>query len=400
MLKENGQQCKGASKEEQMRIGILGGTFNPIHSAHVQMARIARDEASLERVLLMVAADPPHKRVDGAVPAEERYRLTQIALSGEERIVPSDLEIRRGGKSYTLLTLQELQQENSGTELFLIVGSDMLADLPNWYHPEEVLSLAGVLCVPRIGRNENDGETAAMLQERYGARITMLSAKADMISSTEIRRRLLEGLPTEGWMPEAVEQAVYEGGEYFPADVRALQQKCRAALNEQRYRHVCGTMRAAADLAALWQQDAKRARVAALLHDCAKCLDPVLQEVLSGDESGICAVHHAFAGAVIAKMEYGITDETILRAIRLHTTGERGMTTFDALVYTADLIEPTRTFPGVAEYRARLTADADAFLAFALDGEAERLTRKGRAMHPATARARAYYHEKLQERQT
>ena len=382
-----------------MRVGILGGTFNPIHSAHVQMARIARDEASLERVLLMVAADPPHKQVDGAVPAEERYRLTQIALLQEERIVPSDLEIRRGGKSYTLFTLQQLHAENPGAELFLIVGSDMLADLPNWYHPEEVLSLAGVLCVPRIGRNKNDDETAQMLMGRYGARVTMLSAKADMISSTEIRRRLLEGLPTEGWMPEAVEQAVYEGGEYFPPDVRALQQKCRAALNEQRYRHVCGTMRAAADLAALWRQDEKRARTAALLHDCAKCLDPVTQEVLSGDESGIRAVQHAFAGAVLAKTEYGVTDETILRAIRLHTTGDWGMSTFDALVYAADLIEPTRTFPGVEEYRSRLTADADAFLAFALDSEAERLTRKGRGMHPATARARAYYHEKLQERQ-
>ena len=391
MLKENRQQCKGASKEKQMRIGILGGTFNPIHSAHVQMARIARDEASLERVLLVVAADPPHKRVDGAVPAEERYRLTQIALSGEERIEPSDLEIMRGGKSYTLLTLQQLSEENPGAELFLIVGSDMLADLPNWYHPEEVLSLAGVLCVPRIGRNENDAETATMLKERYGARVTMLSAKADLISSTEIRRRLLGGLPTEGWMPEAVE--------YFPADVRAYQRQCRAALSEQRYRHVCGTMRAAADLAALWKQDEKRARIAALLHDCAKCLDPVTQEVLSGDESGIHAVHHAFAGAVLAKMEYGITDETILRAIRLHTTGDWGMSTFDALVYAADLIEPTRTFPGVAEYRARVTADADAFLAFALDGEAERLSRKGRGMHPATQRARNYYQKKLQERQ-
>ncbi len=74
------------------------------------------------------------------------------------------------------------------------------------------------------------------------------------------------------------------------------------------------------------------------------------------------------------------------------------MSTFDALVYTADLVEPTRTFPGVAEYRERLTADADAFLAFALDGEAERLTRKGRPMHPATARAREYYHEKIRQR--
>ena len=383
-----------------MRIGILGGTFNPIHSAHVQMARIARDEAALDRVLLVVAADPPHKPVDGAVSAGERYRLVTIAAAGEDRVVPSDLEIRRGGKSYTLLTLQELLAAFPGAELSIIVGSDMLSDLPNWYHPEEVLALADVLCVPRIGRNENDEGTAQALAARYGARVTILSAKADMISSTEIRRRLNEGLPTEGWMPEAVEQAVYEGGAYFPKDVRLLQQKCRAALSEKRYRHVCGTMRAAAELAVLWKQDARKARIAALLHDCAKCLDPLMQEVFSGDETGIAPVHHAFAGAVLARMEYGITDEAILRAIRLHTTGDWGMSDFDALVYAADLIEPTRTFSGVEAYRAELTADADAFMAFALNKEEQRLAQKGRVMHPATARAIAYYREKMQSRRT
>ena len=379
-----------------MRIGLLGGTFNPIHNAHVQMARISRDEAALDLVLLMVAADPPHKRVDGAVSAEERLRLATLALEGEERIVPSDLEILRGGKSYTLLTLQELSAHYPEAEISIILGSDMLADLPNWYHPEEVLKLADVLCVPRIGRNENDEETAKSLAQRYGARVTMLSARADMISSTEIRKQLLEGLPVDGLMPEAVEQAVYEGGEYFPADVRALQQKCRPALSEKRYHHVCGTMRAAARLSVLWQQNAQKARVAALLHDCAKCLDPLTQEVLSGDESGIASVHHAFAGAVLAKMEYGITDETILRAIRLHTTGDAGMTVFEALIYTADLIEPTRTFAGVEEDRAQLTQNADAYMQYALCRENQRLVQKGRSMHLATARAIAYYNSKAQ----
>lgn len=382
-----------------MRIGILGGTFNPVHNAHVQMAQISRDEASLDLVLLMVAADPPHKRVEGEVPAGERYRLVRLALSGEERILPSDLEILRGGKSYTLLTLRELKTIYPDAGFSIIVGSDMLSDLPNWYHPEEVLSLADVLCVPRIGRDENDGETVKMLSARYGARVAMLSAKADMISSTEIRERLNAGLPVDGRMPAAAEQAAYEGGEYFPRDVRLLLQKCRAALSEKRFRHVCGTMRAAASLAELWKQDAKRARVAALLHDCAKCLDPLEQEVLSGDESGIAAVHHAHAGAVLGKMEYGVTDETILRAIRLHTTGDWGMSEFDALVWAADLIEPTRTFSGVEEYRAALTADADAYMRFALVKEAQRLEQKGREMHPATARAIAYYLEKTKGKQ-
>ena len=381
-----------------MRIGLLGGTFNPIHRAHVQMAEIARDEAALDRVILMVAADPPHKAVDEGVPASERLRLTQIAVCGREKIEASDQEIVRGGKSYSLLTLQELKAQYPEAELSIIIGSDTLADLPNWYHPEEVLKLASVLCVPRVGIDRHDAATAQMLRERYGANVRILSAKADMISSTEIRSRLTAGLPVEGMLDGAVEQAVYEGGAYFPDDFRMLQEKSRAELTPKRFSHVCGTMRAAAKLAVLWKQDSQKARIAALLHDCAKCLDPLWQEVLSGDESGIVPVYHAFAGAVLAKTEYGITDETILRAIRLHTTGDWGMTDFDALIYTADLIEPTRVFFGVEEYRNRVTADIDAYMNYTLKRIAALIEKKGKQAHPASARAVQWYEQKLRQR--
>lgn len=381
-----------------MRIGLLGGTFNPIHRAHVQMAEIARDEAALDLVLLMVAADPPHKPVDEGVPASERLRLAQIAACGKDRIEASDLEMLRGGKSYTLLTLQELSVQYPEAEFSIIIGSDTLADLPNWYHPEEVLRRSSVLCVPRVGIDQNDAATAQMLRERYGAHVRILSAKADVISSTEIRARLLDGLPVEGMLPDAVEQAVYESGSYFPDAFRALQEKCRAALSPKRYTHVCGTMRAAAKLSVLWKQDPQKARIAALLHDCAKCLDPLKQEVLSGDETGITPVYHAYAGAVLAKTEYGITDEAILRAIRLHTTGDWGMTDFDALIYTADLIEPTRVFFGVEGYRNRISEDIDAYMNDTLNRIAALIERKGKVAHPASARAVQWYEEKLRQR--
>ena len=219
-----------------MRIGILGGTFNPIHTAHVQMAQIARNEASLDRVLLMVAADPPHKRVEGEVPAEVRLELVRLAAENEARVEPSDLELRRGGKSYTLDTLLELQKQYPGAELFLVLGSDTLGDLPNWHKPEEVLKIASVLCVPRIGLSENDAETARELTARYGANIRLLSGKADRISSTEVRGRLEEGLDTTGLLSDAVEQACYESGVYFPPEIQKMQQKLRAALSQKRYR--------------------------------------------------------------------------------------------------------------------------------------------------------------------
>jgi nicotinate-nucleotide adenylyltransferase len=304
------------------------------------------------------------------------------------------MEILRGGKSYTLLTLQELSAQYPEAELSIIIGSDTLSDLPNWYHPEEVLAIADVLCVPRVGIDQDDEKTAQMLRDRYNARVRLLSAKAEMISSTEIRKRIYTGLPVDGMLADPVEQAVYECGDYFPQEVRALQEKCRAVLSSKRYRHVCGTMRAAAKLSEIWRQDAQKARIAALLHDCAKGLDPLKQEVLSGDETGITPVHHAFAGAVVARMEYGITDETILRAIRLHTTGDWGMSDFDALVYTADLIEPTRSFSGVEEYRAHITADIDAYMRYALRCVAQLVEKKGRQAHPASARAIEWYEQK------
>ncbi|MEN6340391.1 MAG: nicotinate (nicotinamide) nucleotide adenylyltransferase [Clostridiaceae bacterium] len=380
-----------------MRIGILGGTFNPVHSAHIQMAQISRDEAALDLVLLMVAADPPHKRVEGEVPAEVRLELVRLAAENEARVEPSDLEIQRGGKSYTLDTLLELQKRYPGAELFLVLGSDTLGDLPNWHKPEEVLKIASVLCVPRIGLSENDAETASALTAQYGAKIVLLGGKADRISSTEIRDRLEEGLDATGLLPDAVEQACYESGVYFPEEVRTLQQKLRSALSQKRYRHVCGTMRAAACLSQIWKQDAKKARVASLLHDCAKCLDPVTQEVLSGDDSGVYPVYHAFAGAVLARTDYGISDDTILRAIRLHTTGDAGMSDFDALVYAADLIEPTRTFFSVEEYRRRVNDGVDAFMRYALQRVSRLIAQKGWAVHPASARALAYYEKKIAE---
>jgi nicotinate-nucleotide adenylyltransferase len=332
--------------------------------------------------------------VDEDVPAEVRYRLVEIAVSGKEKLEVSDLEMRRAGKSYTLLTLQELYRLYPDAEISIIIGSDTLSDLPNWYHPEEVLKLASVLCVPRVGIDQNDAATAQMLRERYGASVRLLSAKADVISSTEIRKRLLAGLPVAGLLADAVEQAVYESGAYFSPEVNALQEKCREALSPKRYVHVCGTMRAAAHLAVLWRQDAMKAQIAALLHDCAKCLPPLTQEVLSGDETGIAPVHHAFAGAVVARMDYGVTDEAVLRAIRLHTTGEWGMTNFDALIYCADLIEPMRDFFGVEDYRARVSEDIDGFMRYALVRVSQLIERKGRRAHPASARAIAWYEQK------
>ncbi|MDO4572781.1 MAG: nicotinate (nicotinamide) nucleotide adenylyltransferase [Clostridia bacterium] len=371
------------------RIGVLGGTFNPVHKAHLQMAALAREQLALERVLLMVAADPPHKPVDGGVDAGTRLEMTRLAAADCAGVEASGLELERPGKSYTVETLRTLKARCPDAALWLIVGSDMLLDLPRWYRTEEIARLADIACVPRVGQESEDREAARRLEERFGARVLLLPAKAAPCSSTQVRERLFLGLPADALVPMPALLYAYERGLYFPPALRALWEKACGALGPKRRRHSAGAAVAAARLAFDWGADCERARLAALMHDCAKELSPRRLSVLSGDDTDIPAVQHAFAGAVLAKTLYGVEDEAVLRAIRRHCTGERGMSLLDKVVYLADAVEPTRDFAGVDALRSALREGPDAAMRLALGLSEARLKAAPVAggLHPATLRA-------------
>lgn len=382
-----------------MRIGVLGGTFNPIHNAHVQMITCAKEKLHLDEALLMVTADPPHKAVDGRIPADIRVHMTDLAVKDLPGVHSSDLELKRSGKSYTLYTLLELQQLYPGAELFLILGSDMLQDLVNWHEPKEVVKNCTLACVPRKGRNAADEVAAATLRRDFAAKLVMLPDYAEEMSSTDIRNRVEFALPVSDKLHPDVEWFIYETGLYFPAAFQQLQSRLRADISQRRYRHVVGTMIQAVELAARWGADGQSARLAALLHDCAKGLDETQLSVLAGDDSGIRAVQHAFAGAVLARTRYGVTDESILRAIRLHCTGDYAMTALDKVIYLADATERSRDYPGVDVFRKSLKKGPDAAMMFALAQTEKRLRETGEPLHPATARALQYY-KSLKEEKT
>ena len=378
-----------------MRIGILGGTFNPVHAAHVQMAVAARDALGLDLVLLMVAADPPHKRVAEAVDGARRLRMAELAAADLPRIEASDLELRRPGRSYTFDTLTELHARYPGASFHWIVGSDMLLDLPTWHRVEELFPLCEIVSFPRAGESGEDAAAAERLRRAYGARVRLLPSPVEAISSTQVRACVRDALPTEGAMPEAVAQYVYETGLYLPPDVEALRARLCGALSPRRYRHTMGVVRQAAWLCGRYDADGRtrlRARVAALLHDCAKQLPPARLAVLGGDDTpGAGDVLHAFAGAVLARMAYGVTDDAVLRAIRLHCTGDAGMTLLDMIVYLSDLTEPGRAFDGAQRYRDALAGGPEAAMRPAIAGVLDHLRAQGAPVHPATLRAARYF---------
>ncbi|MBV9192732.1 MAG: nicotinate (nicotinamide) nucleotide adenylyltransferase [Solirubrobacterales bacterium] len=186
-----------------MRIGILGGTFNPPHIGHLICAQEAYVQLGLNRVILVPARIPPHKHVEEEPGAEHRLELCRLAARDEGRFEVSGLEIARPGPSYTVDTLEELHSRAPDNELFLIVGGDIAAGLPEWREPERVLSLATLAVATRRGTSQADVEQA-LQSLRGGERARFFEMPTIGISSTMVRRRVVSGIPVRYLLPDAV----------------------------------------------------------------------------------------------------------------------------------------------------------------------------------------------------
>lgn len=202
-----------------MKIGILGGTFNPIHNAHLQIAAEVRDRLALDRVIFIPAATPPHKELDGGIDFAERSAMVALAIAGESAFTLSDLEEQRGGRSYSVDTLKELHRLYPEDELFFIIGSDSFLEISTWYRSSEIFTLCNIVVVARPQALLTDLLTAlpvAMRREfcysagemrlahRSGFCVYYLPGTPLAISSSDIRRLVRTGHSIHHLVPEAV----------------------------------------------------------------------------------------------------------------------------------------------------------------------------------------------------
>ena len=190
-----------------MRIGIYGGSFDPVHYGHLLLAESAREQLKLDKVLLMPAATAPHKRGQESAPADARIEMLELAIGGHAALEISRLEIDRGGVSYTVDTLSALRAEHPGAELVLLVGGDTLADMPNWKDPEKVVALARIAVVDRPGISIDAVELT-------GAEVLSVSMPQGDLSSREIRSRVARGESIRYRLPRGVEQYILHAGLY------------------------------------------------------------------------------------------------------------------------------------------------------------------------------------------
>ena len=192
-----------------MRLGILGGTFNPPHLGHLISAQEAYVHLRLDQVLVIPANIPPHKAVEDEPGPAHRVELCRLAVQGDDRFAVSELEIDRDGPSFTVDTLEELNSKAPDSDLFLILGADIAAGLPGWREPGRVLSLSRLAIAERPGTSRADVE-AAIRQVHGGDRAEFFPMPTIEISSTDIRRRVARGEPINYMVPDAVARYVHE----------------------------------------------------------------------------------------------------------------------------------------------------------------------------------------------
>lgn len=194
-----------------MRIGIFGGTFDPVHLAHLILAEQCREQLNLDEVWFVPAGEPPHKLAFPRSAATHRRAMVEFAIAGHASFRLSDIELQRSGPSYTVDTLEALHQDFPEHQWWLLMGADSLRDFLTWRAPDRIVNLARIAAVNRGPNHEFD--TRSFIA-RFGARLDVVNMPVVDLSASDIRRRVREGLSIRFLVPRAVEVYIQQHGLY------------------------------------------------------------------------------------------------------------------------------------------------------------------------------------------
>lgn len=383
------------------RIGIYGGTFNPPHLGHFRGAEYALEQLQLDRLFMIPAHTAPHKENNPNMPTpQQRLQMVQLGLGDREDITASDLEICRGGISYTADTVQQVAELYPDAEIYLIIGSDMLAGFHNWREPERILKHAtlAVLCRGEKGEQEAIAETMPKLTE-MGAKVEILQNPITAVSSTDLRRMIAFRCASD-FLPQPVEEFILRNGlygsckNYRHLPIEKLQEVVVSLLKPNRVAHVLGCRETAVELARLYGVNETDAARAALLHDITKALSGDLQLTMCRSYGTMLdkfslknpKTLHALTGSLVAERIFG-ENEAVVDAIRCHTTGKADMNLLEKIIYVADYVEPNRDFPGVEELRNLAYTDITKALKMGLQNTLNLLHRQGSEVSPESMEA-------------
>lgn len=192
-------------KKSISRIGIMGGTFDPVHLAHIEMARCAKEQKQLDEIWFMPSKIPPHKRDRMILSEDLRGQMVKLAVEGERGFYYSDFELKRDEVTYTAKTLELLTEQYPESQFYFILGGDSLFQFANWYMPERILQYAVLLAVSRNGVSRREMEVKAQeLSEQFHGSVEVLSMREMNISSSMIREKICKGESVKEYLPAKV----------------------------------------------------------------------------------------------------------------------------------------------------------------------------------------------------
>ncbi len=384
------------------RIGIYGGTFNPPHIGHIRGAKYAIEALGLQKMLLIPSCVAPHKALPPNSPTPAQ-RAEMLRIAAGEKMEVCDIELRRGGTSYTYETVESLAAQYPDKELVLIIGTDMFLSFPSWKEPDRILQKASVGVLYRGDKGELEQIAAQKkVLEEMGAKVYLAENPVTAISSTQLRR-MMTFRCAGPFLPEGIEKYILENKLYDTAsDHRGLSMEDleRAVINllkPNRVAHVLGCRDTAAELAERWGADPVDAARAGMLHDVTKALDDSLQLTLCREYGIVLGEFsqknpktlHALTGSLVAERIFG-ENPAVAEAIASHTTGKADMTTLQKILYVADYMEPNRDFPGVEQLRRLAYTDLDKALKLGLEMTLQLLRENKQDISPESAQALAY----------
>ena len=391
-----------------MKLGIYGGAFNPPHAGHIRAAAYGAKVLGLEKVLLIPTNISPHKATpQNTASAKNRLEMLEISIAGQENLQVNDMEIARGGQSYTYETLLQIRQICPGEKPVLFMGTDMFLTLLQWRNPQIILKNAEIGVFYRGDREEKSkiAQQAEKVQQ-LGAVVHLIENPVTQISSTVLRSLLVFGSAGDYLQPGVEDyirkEGLYGTGKcYRNLSLKELEEAVSAFIKPERMAHVLGCRDMALELAKKWGADQEKAQRAALLHDITKALDGPVQLTLC-QSLGILLddfskenpkTLHAFTGSLVAERIFGETEE-VVQAIASHTTGKPGMNTLDQIIYIADMMEPTRTYPGVEKVRSLAFENLEEAVKLGLSNTIENLKSREEGIHPDGLATLTWFHER------
>lgn len=368
------------------KIGIYGGSFNPVHNQHVELAILAKEELGLDKLYIMPTFIAPHKS-EQCLSAEHRLNMLHLAFDGIDGIEVSDYEIKKGGKSYTYQTVEHFKS-TTNAELYFLVGGDMLYDFKTWKNPERILNACTLASFSRQDFKNDLDALQEYFRNTFNKEFIQLKASGKAVSSTKIRVYSSFGLDITELVNERVAKYVKDN-DLYPADLYT-----KAVINmlpKKRVRHTANVVITALSKAKELKLDESKVRIAGTLHDIAKYIDFNTVDGFLPPPDLPEPVIHAFLGEFIARQKLKVADPEILEAIKYHTSAKPNMCTLAKLIFLADMIEEDRSYEGVELLRECFKGDLDECLLTALKEELVHLINKKQPICALTLEAIEYY---------